>query len=106
VFRRQSRQELVMDEYTERVRRAAQEANGKDLIHNRTTVHAAIIVAELFRKAKASVKILCEDLNNEVYGTAQVIAAATDYLRSSNAAKLEIIVEKDISVATSLFKGD
>jgi hypothetical protein len=92
-----------MDDYLDRVTAAAAAANGKDVLHNRTSAHAAVIITALFRKATASIQVVCEDLNDSVYGNPGVIAAALGYLNDHPAGTLEILVENAVLVEKNAF---
>jgi hypothetical protein len=93
-----------IEQYRAFVQKVAKARNGKP-IFNRSEAHAAIVVEYLFKSAAREVNILTERLHVPVYGSAELIAAATDFLSGSPDARLNIISEAAIPDDHPLIRG-
>lgn len=85
---------MNMEEYVERVTRAATERKGEP-IFNGSVDHARVIAATMFKNAKSSVAIFAGDLDARVYGPDDVLDEAEFFLsRSENSVRV-ILEEAD-----------
>ena len=91
-----------MDDYREYVTAVAALADGKETILNKTTAHASVLIATLFRKAQRTVRIVSGGLDGRVYGTDEVIAAAEGFLALPGT-QLEIVIEREVSFSSNRF---
>jgi hypothetical protein len=72
----------------------------RELIYNRSAEHAAVILEFLFRAARRHVMIVSSRLDLRVYGVPAVIAAASDFLRNNQSARLEVLIESELDTAS------
>jgi hypothetical protein len=96
-----SAEEALTTAYRERVRRIAADADGKEVIQNRTPDHAGIIISALFENAKNDVRIICDRLSDVAYGKDEVIAAAKKFVEDGG--KIQIVIEEAVSYPESRF---
>lgn len=92
--------ELGISAYRDAVRAAAAASDGREVILNRSMDHAAIIIAEVFRKSRAIVKIVTGNLVDQVYGAGEVVTEAVAFTRRGGT--VEIISEHDVSIETNV----
>jgi hypothetical protein len=81
-----------MEEYIERVMRAAAERKGEP-VFNGSIDHARVIVTAMFKHARESVDIFSCDLNARVYGPDPVLDEAEFFLANKDH-KVRILLEK------------
>jgi len=93
--------ELLMDEYRTYVQRLADLADGKEVILNRTTDHAAVIMSVVFAKAERLVEIVSGRLDDDIWGVDDVRSQAIAFLNRSDDTKIRIIVEDNIDLDTN-----
>jgi hypothetical protein len=79
-------------DYRHKVKLIADLRNGR-AVFNGSTDHASVIVENLFRVANHQVRILSGDLDARVYGNANVVQRAQEFLGHSDH-KLDVLVEE------------
>lgn len=80
-------------EYRDRVENA-RITKSSDIIFNTSHRHAAALIEQLFIAAENRVRVLCEHLNPDVFGSPAVVEAANTFLARPDAG-LQVIVEKE-----------
>lgn len=83
---------LNMEEYIERVMRAAAERKGEP-VFNGSIDHARVIATAMFKHARKSVDIFSCDLNARVYGPDHVLDEAEFFLANKDH-KVRVLLEK------------
>jgi hypothetical protein len=87
---------MQLDEYRRYVSKMAKLANGDEVILNQSHEHAAIIIAEIFAKARKIVEIVTDRLPNEPFGTSDVVQASSAFLSRDPTAEINILSEEEI----------
>ncbi len=80
--------------YREYVSRAA---DSNELILNRSSLHASVIVECIFVSSHKDVSILTGELNPEVYGREDVIKVVLEFLSRASDAQIAILAEKPLA---------
>lgn len=84
----------VASAYREFVAKVAAGERPSTIILNRDTLHAAVIMEQLFQDAGKEVRILTGALSDEVYGQPHVVGAAVAFLKRGG--RLQILTESAI----------
>lgn len=94
----QGMEQPVDESYRQYVHTIANGGWPSEVILNRNSAHASVIIEVLFEKATRLVEILTGELSAVVYGTPQVIAAASAFLRRDVDAKIHILYERSFNI--------
>ncbi len=92
-----------MDIYRAYVESQAEIADGEEVILNRTSAHAEIVICTIFSVSTRIVEVLSPRLDDKLWGRAIVIDAAIEFLRHHPEAILRVAVESKPTRGNSLF---
>lgn len=87
---------VMSDDYRRYVEKLSNAGNATEVILNRSSEHAAVVVEFLFRRAEYEMEILTNELAEDVYGVPGVIAAAQSFLERNLNASIHILAEKPV----------
>ena len=90
---------VVLDSYRAVVENAANNADGVEIVLNRSVEHACVVVEYLFRKADHLIEIVTQHLINTAYGTDATTGAALTFLRRSRDSRIDVLVEGSMETA-------
>jgi hypothetical protein len=82
--------------YRDFVETRTREDAGTQAFLSRTPLHASVIFEYLFLRSKKSMEILTGSLNPEIYGTAEVVQSAINFLSKNSGASISILCEAHI----------
>lgn len=81
-----------INEYRQIIEQFARERTNAR-VSNGLPLHASILIETMFKSAKAEMRIFTRELDNNVFGNADILAAAEKFI-SRPYAKLEILLQK------------
>ncbi len=86
---------MTEEEYKKKVIECAANSECTEVILNNDIRHAAILIEQMFKRARHDVKLLAASLDSALYSQVNVLNAMRDFLAKENT-RLEIVTEKEI----------